>query len=173
MTATRHDGAVELRSGRKNGSAGVKQKNGYGSRFRAKNLSSRYARAAINFPGTKNRNTRGFSHQTPWSCLLAQAGRHRPERGKADLRATAWRRCRIKHDADTNERSGFCCGRTHASPVTVANPHRPRRILLVYREDPSFFCGRSGARAASSDGPALRRTRRGRRPDGCKFGCRL
>src|SRR6516164_3127424 len=70
LTATRHDGAVELRSGRKNGSAGVKQKNGYGSRFRAKNLSSRYARAAINFPGTKNRNTCGFSHQTPWSCLL-------------------------------------------------------------------------------------------------------
>ena len=69
LTATRYDGAVELRSGRKNGSAGVKQKNGYGSRFRAKNLSSRYARAAINFPGTKNRNTCGFSHQTPWSCL--------------------------------------------------------------------------------------------------------
>src|SRR6516162_9265580 len=69
LTATRHDGAVELRSGRKNGSAGVKQKNGCESRFRAKILSSRYARAAINFPGTKNRNTRGFSHQTPWSCL--------------------------------------------------------------------------------------------------------
>src|SRR6516164_3501539 len=73
LTATRHDGAVELRSGRKNGSAGVKQKNGYGSRFRAKNLSSRYARAAINFPGTKNRNTCGFSHQTPWSCLHARS----------------------------------------------------------------------------------------------------
>jgi hypothetical protein len=28
LTATRHDGAVKLRSGRKNGSAGVKQKNG-------------------------------------------------------------------------------------------------------------------------------------------------
>src|SRR6516162_6782678 len=69
LTATRHDGAVELRSGRKNGSAGVKQKNGSESSFRAKILSSRYARAAINFPGTKNRNTRGFSHQTPWSCL--------------------------------------------------------------------------------------------------------
>src|SRR6516225_4049483 len=73
LTATRHDGAVELRSGRKNGSAGVKQKNGCESRFRAKILSSRYARAAINFPGTKNRNTRGFSHQTPWSCLRAAA----------------------------------------------------------------------------------------------------
>ena len=36
------------------------------SRFRAKILSSRYARAAINFPGTKNRNNRGFPHQTPW-----------------------------------------------------------------------------------------------------------
>src|SRR6516162_3795024 len=71
LTATRHDGAVELRSGRKNGSAGVKQKNGCESSFRAKILSSRYARAAINFPGTKNRNTRGFSHQTPWSCLHA------------------------------------------------------------------------------------------------------
>ena len=69
LTATRYDGAVELRSGRKNGSAGVKQKNGSESSFRAKILSSRYARAAINFPGTKNRNTRGFSHQTPWSCL--------------------------------------------------------------------------------------------------------
>src|ERR1700689_2018203 len=54
LTATRHDGAVELRSGRKNGSAGVKQKNGGKSRFRAKILSSRYVRAAINFPGTKN-----------------------------------------------------------------------------------------------------------------------
>jgi hypothetical protein len=32
-------------------------------------LSSRYARVAINFPGTKNKNTGGFSHQTPWSCL--------------------------------------------------------------------------------------------------------
>src|SRR3954469_9030322 len=40
LTATRHDGAVELRSGRKNGSAGVKQKNGCESRFRAKILSS-------------------------------------------------------------------------------------------------------------------------------------
>src|ERR1700689_4869213 len=72
LTATRHDGAVGLRSGRKNGSAGVKQKNGRKSRFRAKILSSRYARATINFPGTKNRNNRGFPHQTPWSCLLAR-----------------------------------------------------------------------------------------------------
>src|SRR6516162_3422269 len=77
LTATRHDGAVELRSGRKNGSAGVKQKNGSESSFRAKILSSRYARAAINFPGTKNRNTRGFSHQTPWSCLLSP-NNHKP-----------------------------------------------------------------------------------------------
>jgi hypothetical protein len=69
LTATRHDGAVGLRSGRKNGSAGVKQKNGRESRFRAKILSSRYARATINFPGTKNRNNRGFPHQIPWSCL--------------------------------------------------------------------------------------------------------
>src|ERR1700745_651839 len=68
LTATRHDGAGQLRSGGKNGSAGVKQKNGYGSRFRAKILSSRYARAAINFPGTKNRNNRGFPHQIPWLC---------------------------------------------------------------------------------------------------------
>ena len=66
LTATRHDGAVVLRSGRENGSAGVKQKNPRKSRFRAKILSSRYARAAINFPGTKNRNNRGFPHQTPW-----------------------------------------------------------------------------------------------------------
>src|SRR6266705_3241501 len=66
LTAARHDGAVELRSGRKNGSAGVKQKNGCESRFRAKILSSRYARVAINFPGAKNRNNRGFPHQTPW-----------------------------------------------------------------------------------------------------------
>jgi hypothetical protein len=44
-------------------------------------LSSRYARAAINFPGTKNRNTRGFSHQTPWSCLLA----HSPDLAQAVL----------------------------------------------------------------------------------------
>ena len=36
--------------------------------FRAKILSSRYARAAINFPGTKNRNNRGFPHLTPWWC---------------------------------------------------------------------------------------------------------
>jgi hypothetical protein len=36
-------------------------------------LSSRYARVAINFPGTKNKNTGGFSHQTPWSCLLPLA----------------------------------------------------------------------------------------------------
>ena len=71
LTATRHDGAVELRSGRKNGSGGVKQKNGCESRFRAKILSSRYARAAINFPGTKNRNNRGFPHQIPWWCSLA------------------------------------------------------------------------------------------------------
>jgi hypothetical protein len=70
LTATRPDGAVELRSGRKNGSAGVKQKNGCDSSFRAKILSSRYARVAINFPGTKNKNTGGFSHQTPWSCLI-------------------------------------------------------------------------------------------------------
>ena len=62
LTATRYDGAVELRSGRKNGSAGVKQKNGSESSFRAKILSSRYARVAINFPGTKNKNTGGFSH---------------------------------------------------------------------------------------------------------------
>src|SRR6516164_4739165 len=69
LTATRHDGAVELRSGRKNGSAGVKQKNGCESSFRAKILSSRYARAAIKLLGTKNRNNREFSHQTPWWCL--------------------------------------------------------------------------------------------------------
>ena len=62
LTATRHDGAVVLRSGRKNGSAGVKQKNGRKSSFRA--------RAAINFPGTKNRNNRGLPHQTPWWCLI-------------------------------------------------------------------------------------------------------
>ena len=31
--------------------------------------SSRYARATINFPGTKNRNNRGFPHQIPWWCL--------------------------------------------------------------------------------------------------------
>src|ERR1700748_3249994 len=71
LAATRRDGAVELRSGRKNGSAGVKQKNGCESSFRAKILSSRYARVAIKFRGTKNGNNRGFSHQTPWSCLLA------------------------------------------------------------------------------------------------------
>ena len=70
LTATRQDGAVELRSGRKNGPAGVKQKNGYGSRFRAKNLSSRYARVAIKFLDTKNRNNREFPHQTPWWCLF-------------------------------------------------------------------------------------------------------
>jgi hypothetical protein len=69
LTATRHDGAVGLRSGRKNGSAGVKQKNGREGRFHAKILSSRYARATINFPGTKNRNNRGFPHQIPWWCL--------------------------------------------------------------------------------------------------------
>ena len=63
LTATRHDGAVELRSGRKNGSAGVQQKNGCESRFRAEILSSRYVRAAINYPGTKNRNIYGFPHQ--------------------------------------------------------------------------------------------------------------
>src|SRR6202795_1029474 len=77
LTATRHDGAVELRSGRKNGSAGVKQKNGRESRFRAKILSSRYARAAINFPGTKNRNNRGFPHLTPWWCSLGRLGTSR------------------------------------------------------------------------------------------------
>src|SRR6516162_3795023 len=92
LTATRHDGAVELRSGRKNGSAGVKQKNGYGSRFRAKNLSSRYARVAIKFLGTKNRNNREFSHQTPWWCLQGQALRVAAKSAAIlDRHSTRWR----------------------------------------------------------------------------------
>ena len=70
LTATRHDGAVELRSGRKNSSAGVKQKNVRDGKFHARIWSSRYARVAIDFPGTKNRNNRGVSHQTLWRCLL-------------------------------------------------------------------------------------------------------
>jgi hypothetical protein len=45
----------------------------------------------------------------------------------------------------------------------AGNPGRAGADILAYREDRSF-CGSSGARAASSDGPALRRTRRGRRP---------
>ena len=84
LTATRHDGAVRLRSGRKNGSAGVKQKNGREGRFHAKILSSRYARATINFPGTKNRNNRGFPHQIPWWCLLWN-----PSANEATMAATA------------------------------------------------------------------------------------
>jgi hypothetical protein len=35
-------------------------------------LSSRYARVAIKFLGTKNRKIREFSHQTPWWCLKLQ-----------------------------------------------------------------------------------------------------
>ena len=87
LTATRHDGAVRLRSGRKNGSAGVKQKNGREGRFHAKILSSRYARATINFPGTKNRNNRGFPHQIPWWCLLSSTEGHRLlQKGGANAR---------------------------------------------------------------------------------------
>ena len=78
LTGTRHDGAVELRSGRKNGSAGVKQKNGRYSKFHARISSSRYARATINFRGTKNRNNRGFAHQIPWRCLPAGDSRRKP-----------------------------------------------------------------------------------------------
>src|SRR5580704_10798419 len=70
----------------------------------------------------------------------------------------AWRRAieLSLGDADTAKLRSIAQSRTEpASRVERA------RILLAYREDPSFFCGRPGARTASSDGLALRRTRRG------------
>jgi hypothetical protein len=46
----------------------------------------------------------------------------------------------------------------------AGNPGRAGADILAYREDPAFAVAR--ALGLSSDGPALRRTRRGRRPDG-------
>jgi hypothetical protein len=51
-------------SGRKNGSARVKQKNGRKSRFRAKILSS-LSESRHQFSWHKNRNNCGFPHQIP------------------------------------------------------------------------------------------------------------
>ena len=55
LTATRHDGAGEPRSGRKNGSAGVKQKNEDISKLHARFFASRYVRGTIVFRVTKTR----------------------------------------------------------------------------------------------------------------------
>jgi hypothetical protein len=49
LTATRHDGAVELRSWRKNSSAGVKPKEWPRKQVSCQDLSSRYARVESNF----------------------------------------------------------------------------------------------------------------------------
>src|SRR5208283_3737618 len=75
----------------------------------------------------------------------------------------AWRRAveLSLTDADMAKLKSIAQSRTEpASRVERA------RILLAYREDPSFFCGQSGAWTAPSDCAALRRARRGRRPDG-------
>ena len=54
LTAARHDGACKLWSRRKNGSAGVKQKNDAFSKIHAKNLRSRYVRATLDFRDRKS-----------------------------------------------------------------------------------------------------------------------
>jgi hypothetical protein len=74
----------------------------------------------------------------------------------------AWRRAieLSLGDADTAKLRSIAQSRTEpASRVERA------RILLAYREDPSFFA--VGRALGLSDRPALRRARRGRRPDGC------
>src|SRR5215470_1620222 len=75
----------------------------------------------------------------------------------------AWRRAieLSLADADVERLRSIAQSRTEpASRVERA------RILLAYRKDPSFFCGRPSARPPSSDRSALRRTGRGRRRDG-------
>ena len=76
----------------------------------------------------------------------------------------AWRRAieLSLGDADTAKLRSIAQSRTEpASRVERA------RILLAYREDPSFFAVGRALGSASSDRPALRRARRGRRPAGC------
>ena len=124
--STRWRNRTAVRSGDR--SAGVKQKNGCESRFRAKILSSRYARAAINFPGTKNRNNRGFPHQTPWWCLqgddlvlgrredehrsfdIRQPGRA-AERGKTAARQAVFTKQPFRHFEGINARANRPCAR--------------------------------------------------------------
>jgi hypothetical protein len=67
-----------------------------------------------------------------------------PPRGGLTFIATAWRRAieLSLGDADTAKLRSIAQSRTEpAGRVERA------RILLAYREDPSFFCGRSGALA--------------------------
>ena len=94
------------------------------------------------------------AHFCSWTCLRIAAAltdavfrQQRDTAGRKDRCATclvAWIGCRLLGSL--------------GSLVERA------RILLAYREDPSFFA--VDRRWGFSDGPALRRARRGRRPDG-------
>src|SRR6201981_374970 len=85
-----------------------------------------------------------------------------PKRSGGEVMAAGRRAIELSlGDEDTAKLNSIAQSRTEpASRVERA------RILLAYREGSFVFCGWPGARASPSDSPALRRARRGRRPDG-------